>query len=575
MVIHNLNFVRMAVLPPKTNAPLVVNADAVLSQPTALQSFQAVAGRHGHLAQFRSSVQSEQFASCAPLDRGRESAGQFRPEQPFGLCAREAQNHQGIVTPRVNSVKPALYLKREAPILTGFGTLNSSGRLCRPKPSLRQVNPRRWLGLVLALLAPAGASPPPRLRSREVSSSLRLVSRSLSPDTPGCYNAVYLQPTGTCLRSGDRVSTNNGRTWMSEPMRPDFAAGLPHGYRRVPTTWALDPVAGRLLTIVNAMDTPGLDPSVGEPPIAQETYYLRYRVSADGGKSWLFDEPVVQAGDYEARHPFEGIWIGKNSIYIGDLGSVALVTRGRRILVPAQTTPLGPDGKLWNPTGGLTYTDVLVLIGTWTNGQRLAWHASQRVVGDPKRSTRGMIEPTLAEFPDGRLLMVMRGSNAGKSSPGFELPSYKWFSISQDGGETWSAPAPWTFEDGEPFFSPSSMSTLMRHSSGRCFWAGNLSAHNCQGNLPRWPLVVGEVDPRSLKLVRSSVLTVDTQRPEDKNRGRLDLSHFTLLEDRETSQIILAYPRSYNAYKSNEWATVRLALNRPHAEGEKAANTDK
>ena len=83
---------------------------------------------------------------------------------------------------------------------------------------------------------------------------------------------------------------------------------------------------------------------------------------------------------------------------------------------------------------------------------------------------------------------------------------------------------------------------------------------NCQGNLPRWPLVVGEVEPSSLKLIRSSVLTVDSRRPEDENRGRLDLSHLTLLEDRATKQIILAYPRSYCAYKSNEWATVRLKL---------------
>src|ERR1035441_6767071 len=104
------------------------------------------------------------------------------------------------------------------------------------------------------------------------------------------------------------------------------------------------------------------------------------------------------------------------------------------------------------------------------------------------------------------------------------------------------------------------MSALFRHSSGRCFWAGNLSSHNCQGNLPRWPLVVGEVDPRSLKLVHASVLTIDAQRPEDKTRGRLDLSHLTLLEDRETKQIILTYPRSYNAYQSNEWVTVRLEV---------------
>ena len=416
------------------------------------------------------------------------------------------------------------------------------------------------LALCLALLLPGVCSAAAAEQGPESSSSLRLVSRSLSPNAPGYYNAIYLQATGACLRSGDNVSTNNGRTWQTEPMQPDFVSGLPHGYRRNPLTSALDPLTGRLVTIINAMDTPSLDPNIHEPPVALETYYLRYRVSADGGKSWRFDEPIVQAGSFTAQHPFEGIWVGKNAIYLGDLGCIPLVTQAGRVLLPAHTTPLGPDGKLWNPSGGHTYTDVLVLMGTWTNGERLSWRASQRVVGDPKRTTRGLIEPTLAEFPDGRILMVMRGSNGGKADPRHELPSCKWFAVSPDGGETWSTPAPWTFEDGQTFFSPSSMSALFRHSSGRCFWAGNLSASNCQGNLPRWPLAVGEVDPHSLKLIHSSVLTVDTQRPEDKNRGRLDLSHLTLLEDRETTQIILTYPRSYNAYKSNEWATVRLGL---------------
>jgi hypothetical protein len=414
--------------------------------------------------------------------------------------------------------------------------------------------------LGIALVAPAVCSAADTEPGPDSSSSVRLISRSLTPKVPGWYNAVYLEQTGANLRSGDNVSTNNGRTWKAELMQPDFVSGLPHGYRRDPVTSALDPFTGRLITILNALDTPGLDPTLNEPPVAQETYYLRYRVSADSGKSWRFDAPLVQAGDFTPQHPFEGVWVGKNAIYLGDLGSIPIVTRAGKVLVPAQTTPLGPDGKLWNPSGGHSYTDVLVLIGTWTNDQRLSWHASQRVTADPKRTTCGLIEPTLAEFPDGRILMVMRGSDAGQADPRHELSSSKWFAVSQDGGETWSTPAPWTFEDGQAFFSPSSMSALFRHSSGRCFWAGNLTAHNSQGNLPRWPLVIGEVDPRCLKLVRASVLTVDTQRPEDKNRGRLDLSHLTLLEDRETKQIILTYPRSYNAYKSSEWATLRLEV---------------
>jgi hypothetical protein len=418
----------------------------------------------------------------------------------------------------------------------------------------------RGLFFCLAVVASGAGLAADISPEQEASSSLRLVSRSLTPGEPGFHNAIYVQPAGICLRSGDKASADNGRTWKSEPMQPDFLSSLPHGYRREPVTSALDPVTGRLITIFNALDTPGLDPNAVEPPIAQETYYLRYRVAAGGSNRWLFDEPIVEAGSFTAQHPFDGVWVGKNAIYLGDLGCIPLFTRAGKVLVPAQTTPLGPDGKLWNPGGGWTYTDVLVLIGVRTNGQHLVWHASQRVVGDPKRTTRGVIEPTLAEFPDGRILMVMRGSNGGKGDPRHELPSHKWFAVSRDGGESWSAPEPWTYEDGQAFYSPSSMSALFRHSSGRYFWAGNLCAHNCEGNSPRWPLVIGEVDPHSLKVLHASVLSVDTVRPEDKSRGRLDLSHLTLLEDRETRQIILTYPRSYNAYKSNEWATVRLAL---------------
>ena len=345
-------------------------------------------------------------------------------------------------------------------------------------------------------------------------------------------------------------------------MLPDFAAGLPHGYRRESVTSVCDSKTGLFLTIVNALDTPGLDPNIIEPAIAMETYYLRYRVSTDGGLSWRFDEPIIQAGLYQKLHPFEGVWVGTNSIFLGDAGSIPLVTRKGRILVPAQATVIGPGGKLWNPGGGYTYTDVIVLIGKWAGGDRISWDKASRVTGDPKRTTRGLIEPTLAEFKDGRILMVMRGSNGGTADPKHQLPSYRWFAISHDGGETWSQPEPWTYDDGQSFYSPSAMSTLFKHSSGRCFWVGNLTKENCEANLPRFPVVVGEVNPRSLKLVRDSVVLVDDEHAEDKSQGRLDLCHFTMFEDRETKEIVLVYPRSHQAYKSQEWAMVRFALAR-------------
>ena len=369
-----------------------------------------------------------------------------------------------------------------------------------------------------------------------------------------------MERSGLRLMGRDQVSADNGRTWAPFTSKPDFNTGLPYGYRRDPVTSGFDSRTGRLLTVVNALDTPGLDPKAHEPAVAQQTYYLRYRVSEDGGQTWLFDEPIIQNGAFDARHPVEGVWVGTNGIYLGDVGCLPLITRSGKVLVPTQTTPASPDGKLYNPAGGHTYTDVLVLTGTWTNNGRLTWSASERVRGDPARTTRGMIEPTLAEFPDGRILMVMRGSNGGKADPRSQLPSHKWFSISEDGGHTWSKPDPWGYEDGTRFFSPSSMSALLTLSSGRCLWVGNLSPTNCNGNLPRWPLVIGEVDAKTLSLKRDTVLMLDTREPADETQGRLDISHVTLFEDLKTGEIVINYPRAHNSYQSHEWITVRLVF---------------
>ena len=387
-----------------------------------------------------------------------------------------------------------------------------------------------------------------------------IVSRIVSAETPHFYNSLYVTREGFRLRSGDFVSNDNGKTWNESPMKPDFTSNLPKGYRRNPVTSVLDTKTGRIITIFNALDVKDLDSAIDEPPIAQKTYYLRYRVSEDSGRTWQFDDPMIQAGKFTADHPFPGIFIGKNSIYLGDIGSLPVITKKRKILVPAQTTPLGADGELWNPGGGYTYTDVVVLMGTWTGDNKITWKMSDPIKGDPNRSTRGMIEPTLLEMEDGRLLMVMRGSNEKRGSAQDQLPSYKWYSISKDGGQTWSAPVPLTFEDGKAFYSPSSMSTLFRHSSGRCFWVGNMTEENSKGNLPRWPLVLAEVNTKTLKLIRKSLLVVDTHHEEDNARGRLDISHFSIIEDRNTKEIILTYPRSYHAYQSREWVTTRIAI---------------
>lgn len=400
---------------------------------------------------------------------------------------------------------------------------------------------------------------PAQSRSRLVTTEMPALHATIFGSGSGA-SGIYLEPTGTRMRSGDSVSDDNGRSWRLQPMTPNYMDGLPKGYRRNPVTSVLDERTGRLLTIVNALDVPDLDPAINEPPIALSNYYLRYRVSADGGRSWVHETPIILKGRKDPKKPLPGIEIGKNSIFLGDLGCIPLVTRAGRILVPAQATLQGPDGKLANPGGGYTYTDVIILMGRWTKNHRIEWSMGDRVEADPKRSSRGMIEPTLAELPDGRILLVMRGSNDVKDKSGYRMPGYKWQSLSSDGGRSWTKPEPFAFDDGTPFFSPSAMSNLFRHSSGRVFWFGNLTAQNPEGNLPRWPLVMAEVDPQSARLYRSSLLELDKEQEADRSQGRLDISHFSMLEDRETKDIILTYPRNHGGYKTREWITIRIAV---------------
>ncbi|MBI2298620.1 MAG: exo-alpha-sialidase [Armatimonadetes bacterium] len=375
---------------------------------------------------------------------------------------------------------------------------------------------------------------------------LTLKSSTALPVTSPLMYAAYLKPTGLEMVKLNAYSADNGATWTSWLNQPDFDRDLPHGYRREGFPIFVDWSNGRIVRLVPSMDTEGLDPTLEEPPIALQTYYLRYRVSLDGGRAYLFDDVVVQQGK-TPLNPVEGVTRGRNGIFMGDVGSQMIRTRAGKVLIPAQACLLGEGGKLANPGGGWTYTDVVILIGTWTTDGHLTWEVGQRIEGDPGRSTRGMIEPALAELSDGRLLCVMRGSNGGAKDPEWKLPSYRWQSVSTDGGYHWSKPEPMTYDDGQPFHSPSSMSQLLMHSSGRLLWIGNLSDANCRGNDPRHPLVIGRVDTLSLRLVRGSVLVVDDKRPDEPG---VNLSHFWTFEDRATHDIVIAGARYSEGYKA-------------------------
>src|SRR5580658_5604214 len=89
MIIHNFYSESVAFLPAETDPPLVINAKAVLAFPSALERFQSVARRHGHVPQFSSGVQSQQLAARAALDGRRKPARKLCAKNPLRFAARK------------------------------------------------------------------------------------------------------------------------------------------------------------------------------------------------------------------------------------------------------------------------------------------------------------------------------------------------------------------------------------------------------------------------------------------------------------------------------------------------------
>lgn len=221
------------------------------------------------------------------------------------------------------------------------------------------------------------------------------------------------------------------------------------------------------------------------------------------------------------------------------------------ILVPFQMAEINKDESPFLPYGTPFYHS-RVAIGRWRDETTttIQWELSEPARLGPEHTTRGAFEPTIARIPDGRILMVLRASNAKKT----ELPGYRWYAVSRDNGRTWGEVRPWTYTDGSNFFSPSSCSQLIWHSSGKLLWLGNISPENPNGNLPRRPFFIGEVDQKSLLLKKDTLLVIDDLQPDDNTR--MNLSNFYAYEDRETREIVICMPRWFaHAGEKGDWTT--------------------
>lgn len=105
MIIDDLHVVTMAIAPDKTDSPLIVDSNGVLSFSLAAQSFQSIPRGRGQNSQLRGRMQLQQFPQGDSLE-GTEALAVVVLKKLPGFLRAKTVNH----TYRV--LRWALYVKR-------------------------------------------------------------------------------------------------------------------------------------------------------------------------------------------------------------------------------------------------------------------------------------------------------------------------------------------------------------------------------------------------------------------------------------------------------------------------------
>lgn len=96
MIIHNLHLVWTILPPHEAHAPLVIDPDAVLPPPVAMQRFQAIAGKSGQVCQTGSAVQDLQPSLSLRL-HSLEATHPLAIEQGFSILIMKGVEHVGRI----------------------------------------------------------------------------------------------------------------------------------------------------------------------------------------------------------------------------------------------------------------------------------------------------------------------------------------------------------------------------------------------------------------------------------------------------------------------------------------------
>lgn len=360
-----------------------------------------------------------------------------------------------------------------------------------------------------------------------------------------------------------RFSEDNGKTWSG--WQRDLANEIVQG-RHLWWQWnpggmaadCRDEASGRVIRVSMLRGFEGGDPRV--VGLRKLHHFVFYACSADDGRNW---GPRKQIQYEEAPGHFDAIsieeirempeFLAKNQCWFY-YNILALKSGGVILAVSKNSKRSEEDGTEYLFDGPMCF------MGQW-NGKRddFDWITSQTITAS-RKVTGYLEEPWLAELQNGTLLLDMRGTNADIP----DVPGRHWYSLSKDGGRTWSPPADWRYDDGQQFYSPATMAKILRHSqTGKLYWFGNISRGPTSGNSPRYPLYVAEIDEAKPVLLRSTLTVIDDY-DHARHTPQVQFSNFFVFENRETHafEIYLSpYGQYQNVYQASVYRyTLKLDL---------------
>ena len=323
-----------------------------------------------------------------------------------------------------------------------------------------------------------------------------------------------------------RFSDDNGRNWT--PLAPldsghDALRQGTNSMEELPFAINYDPAARRTIEMVFQRIF------IGEASQALRRFWKgekafydhgMYRLSRDDGRSWTKERQIVYEPDaaFDPQNWTNPSYLNSNQMY----GSYEVtILRKGEIAYPAVVSMPYEDEedrkmaasfpKYVSATGYVG--GVTCFIGKWNKQKEdYDWTWSKPIFVPRRISTRGMGEPVIAELKDGRLLLEMRGSNAGLDP--VKYPGRRWMSISSDHGRNWTPITDLRYDTGERFYAPSSMARFIRsRKTGKLYWIGNISGRPSEGNLPRYPLYIAEVDEKIPALKKNTMTIIDNRAP--------------------------------------------------------------